>query len=102
MLVPIFRFLSIFPLPVLHGLGAALGWVIYAISPSYRRRMRENMQGAGFSQHLHTAVAEAGKSVLELPFIWCAPPERAWRVMPPWKTGNWWKKRCNTAAASSS
>ena len=79
MLVPIFRFLSLFPLPVLHGLGAALGWVIYAISPSYRRRMRENMQGAGFSQHLHTAVAEAGKSVLELPFIWCAPPERVAR-----------------------
>ena len=79
MLVPIFRFLSLFPLPVLHGLGTALGWVIYAISPSYRRRMRENMQGAGFSQHLHTAVAEAGKSVLELPFIWCAPPERVAR-----------------------
>ena len=79
MLVPIFRFLSIFPLPVLHGIGAVLGWVIYAISPSYRRRMRENMQGAGFSQHLHTAVAEAGKSVLELPFIWCAPAERVAR-----------------------
>ena len=79
MLVPIFRFLSWFPLPFLHALGAAMGWVIYAISPSYRRRMRENMQGAGFSQHLHAAVAEAGKSVLELPFIWCAPAERVAR-----------------------
>ena len=79
MLVPIFRFLSRFPLPFLHALGAAMGWVIYAISPSYRRRMRENMAGAGFSQHLHAAVAEAGKSVLELPFIWCAPAERVAR-----------------------
>jgi KDO2-lipid IV(A) lauroyltransferase len=28
---------------------------------------------------LHAAVAEAGKSVLELPFIWCAPAERVAR-----------------------
>lgn len=99
MLVPIFRFLSLFPLPFLHALGAAMGWVIYAISPSYRRRMRENMQGAGFSQHLHAAVAEAGKSVLELPFIWCARPG-AWRAMRRWKTGNWSSGRWRMAAAS--
>ena len=79
MLVPIFRFLSIFPLSFLHALGAALGWVVYLSSPSYRRRMRANMSQAGYAQHLSAAVAEAGKSIVELPFIWCADPKRVSR-----------------------
>ncbi len=79
MLVPIFRFLSIFPLPLLHAMGAALGWVVYWASPSYRRRMRDNMRQAGVAQHLNAAIAEAGKSIIELPFIWCADPARVSR-----------------------
>jgi len=79
MLVSIFRFLSIFPLPVLHAAGAVLGWVVYWASPSYRRRMRDNMRQAGVSEHLPAAVAEAGKSIIELPFIWCADPARVSR-----------------------
>ena len=79
MLVPLFRFLSLFPLPFLHALGGALGWLVYLASPSYRRRMRDNMARAGYSQHLSAAIAEAGKSIVELPFIWCAAPERVSR-----------------------
>lgn len=79
MLVPIFRFLSIFPLSFLHAAGAALGWVVYWASPSYRRRMRANMRQAGVQAHLGAAVAEAGKSMFELPFIWCADPARVSR-----------------------
>ncbi|CDG85635.1 bacterial lipid A biosynthesis acyltransferase family protein [Janthinobacterium agaricidamnosum NBRC 102515 = DSM 9628] len=79
MLVHIFRFLSMFPLWILHSLGAVLGWLVYLLSPSYRRRMRDNMARAGFSQHLSAAIAESGKSVLELPFIWCAAPGRVAR-----------------------
>lgn len=76
MLVTLFRFLSIFPLPVLHFTGAVLGWVVYLLSPSYRRRLKQNIVRAGFAGHLHEAVREAGKNILELPFIWCARPER--------------------------
>jgi KDO2-lipid IV(A) lauroyltransferase len=79
MLVLLFRVLSVFPLPLLHALGSALGWLVYLASPSYRRRMRENMARAGFSQHLSKAIAESGKSIVELPFIWCAPAERVAR-----------------------
>lgn len=79
MLVLLFRFLSTFPLPVLHALGAALGWLVYLASPSYRHRMRENMTRAGFGAHLSAAIAESGKSIVELPFIWCAAPERVAR-----------------------
>jgi len=79
MLLRIFRFFSIFPLPVLHALGVGLGWLVYALAPSYRRRMKANMAQAGFSAHLHQAVSEAGKALAELPFIWCADPARVSR-----------------------
>jgi KDO2-lipid IV(A) lauroyltransferase len=76
MLVFLFRLLSIFPLPLLHLLGAGLGWLVYLASPSYRRRLRTNLEGAGFGAQLRRAVAESGKAIVELPFVWCARPER--------------------------
>jgi KDO2-lipid IV(A) lauroyltransferase len=76
MLVLLFRLLSTFPLPLLHLLGAGLGWLVYLASPSYRRRLRANLEGAGFGTELARAVAESGKAIVELPFVWCARPER--------------------------
>jgi len=76
MLVSLFRCLSILPLPILHALGAATGWLVYLASPSYRRRLNDNIRRAGFGGSRHGAVAEAGKNILELPFIWCAAPDR--------------------------
>ena len=76
MLVTLFRLLSTLPLPVLHFFGSAVGWLAYLASPSYRRRLRENLRGAGFGDHLSAAIAESGKAIVELPFVWCARPER--------------------------
>lgn len=76
MLVRFFRLLSGLPLPVLHGLGTILGWIVYLASPSYRGRLKDNITQAGYADHLPAAVAEAGKNILELPFIWCAREER--------------------------
>jgi KDO2-lipid IV(A) lauroyltransferase len=76
MLLRLFQILSLLPLPVLHALGTVAGWVVYFSSPGYRRRMREHLALAGHDDLLHQAIAEAGKGVLELPFIWCAPPSR--------------------------
>ncbi|MDQ1832311.1 lysophospholipid acyltransferase family protein [Massilia scottii] len=80
MLVPLFRTLSKLPLPVLHVMGAALGWFVYLASPSYRKLMRTNLRTAGFGQHLSAAIAESGKSIIELAFVWCAPPEKVARL----------------------
>lgn len=80
MLVTLFRFLSIFPLPVLHAIGGALGWLVYLLSGSYRRRLQENISRAGFASHQKAAVREAGKNIMELPFIWCASPARVLRT----------------------
>lgn len=76
MLVTLFRLLSKFPLSALHGLGAALGRLIYFSSAFYRNRLKDNIELAGFQKDLPSAIREAGKSVLELPFIWCAKPDR--------------------------
>jgi KDO2-lipid IV(A) lauroyltransferase len=80
MLVFLFRFLSIFPLPMLHALGTALGWLVYLVSPSYRRRLNANLELAGYGPYRRQAVAEAGKSIVELAFAWCARPERVNRA----------------------
>jgi KDO2-lipid IV(A) lauroyltransferase len=87
MLVFLFRFLSMFPLPVLHALGAALGWLVYLASPSYRRRLRSNLELAGYGAHLRSAIAESGKAIVELPFVWCAQQQRVTRhvTMENWE-----------------
>lgn len=76
MLITLFRFLSKLPLPLMHVLGGALGWLVYWLSPSYRRRLQDNLSRAGFDACRRAAIAESGKNVAELPFIWCAPQER--------------------------
>lgn len=87
MLVLLFRFLSVFPLPVLHALGAGLGWLVYLASPSYRRRLRGNLARAGYENQLSAAIAESGKAIAELPFVWCADQARVTRhvTMENWE-----------------
>jgi KDO2-lipid IV(A) lauroyltransferase len=79
MLVFLFRALSVLPLPLLHALGAALGWIVYLVSPSYRRRLRANLKQAGYAHCRRQAIGEAGKAIVELAFVWCARPERVAR-----------------------
>lgn len=81
-MAPLFRLLSLLPLSFLHRLGVLLGWLVYAASPTYRRHLRENLAQAGFLSLLPQAVAEAGKTVLELPKLWLRPqPEVVARVV---------------------
>ena len=80
MLVRLFRLLSLLPLNVLHRLGALLGWLVYLCSPTYRRRLRDNLTRAGYGRLRSAAIAEAGKSILELAFVWCAAPQRVLRM----------------------
>lgn len=84
----LFRLLSYLPLPLLHGLGALLGRIIYWSSASYARRMRENLRAAGlhdddssYGALLGQAITEAGKSVLELPWVWCRPVEQVYAAV---------------------
>jgi len=71
----LFRFLARLPLPLLHNLGALLGWFAYLASPTYRRHLDENSAQAGLGAVRWPAVAEAGKSLIELPKIWLRPQQ---------------------------
>ncbi len=66
-----FRLISHWPLRRVHALGALLGMLTYALSPTYRRNLRNNMLQAGIPLHLRFAAArEAGKQALEPARIW--------------------------------
>jgi len=68
------RWLSRRPLRFLHALGAFLGWLVYGLSPSYRKRLRGNARRAGISlRQRRRSVAEAGKMVLESLRLWLRP-----------------------------
>jgi len=69
------RLLALLPLSVLHRLGALCGRLVYLVSPRYRRYLSTNLRAAGFTEPalLPQAIAEAGKSLLELPAIWLRP-----------------------------
>lgn len=69
------RLMALLPLPLLHNLGALLGWLTYLCSPTYRRHLQENLIQAGVRDRRTRTVAivEAGKSILELPKIWLRP-----------------------------
>ncbi|MDH0370294.1 lysophospholipid acyltransferase family protein [Comamonas aquatica] len=67
----LFRFLSVVPLPLVHALGACLGWLAWACSPTYRRRFAANSLQAGYRfAQVRAAVGHAGRMVTELPRLW--------------------------------
>ncbi len=71
----LFRLLSRLPLRLLHGLGWALGWLVYALSPTYRRRFRAHLAQAGLGGAPgRAAVGQAGMLALELPRLWLGAP----------------------------
>lgn len=77
-MVFIFRLLSLLPLNLLHVLGGGVGRLVYWLSPTYRRHLRENLAQAGIDPALRAAVAaETGKQMLELARIWMYPLGKA-------------------------
>lgn len=75
MLEAFLKLLARLPLSWLHALGAFLGWAIYALSPSYRRRFAENARLAGYTAaQVQPAIAQAGRMIAELPRLWWGAP----------------------------
>lgn len=74
-MITLFRLLSWLPLWFMHGLGWALGWLVFALSPIYRRRFQANCSQAGLSwRQCRSAVGQAGQLVAELPRLWFGRP----------------------------
>jgi len=73
-MLALLRWLSTWPLWLLHALGSALGWLTYALSPSYRHRLQANAALAGVpAADRRASVGEAGRLVSELPRLWLRP-----------------------------
>ncbi|MCU0768474.1 MAG: lysophospholipid acyltransferase family protein [Burkholderiaceae bacterium] len=71
----LFRLIAALPLRVVHAIGAMAGRLVYLVSPTFRRRTRDNLAQAGYgSAGLAAAVAgEAGKQALETAWVWLRP-----------------------------
>ncbi len=73
-MITLFRLLARVPMPLMHRLGALLGWLVWWSAPGYRRRFKANAESAGFGpEQYRPAIAAAGKMASELPWLWLRP-----------------------------
>lgn len=81
----IFQFLARIPLPWMQRLGAGLGWLVWWLSPAYRRHFKANVQAAGVAWHdARPAVAAIGAMVAELPWVWMRPHSATLESLVTW------------------
>jgi Kdo2-lipid IVA lauroyltransferase/acyltransferase len=67
----VFKCFSYLPLWLAHGVGAALGWLVFMLSPTYRGRFLSNSKQAGYTfSAVKDAIASSGRMVAELPKLW--------------------------------
>jgi KDO2-lipid IV(A) lauroyltransferase len=83
LVIGLFELLSYLPLWLLHRIGVLLGWAAYRLSGSYASRLRENMELEWHGRLENTLqtliranVAESGKGITELPWVWRRPLEQ--------------------------
>lgn len=79
----LFRLIARLPLGWVHAIGGALGLLVYALSPTYRRRLQANLAQAGLSVRRMAlpAAREAGKQALETAWVWMRPASDLRHVM---------------------
>ena len=75
MLNLLLRLVAALPLRTVYAIGGFLGHVVYWLSPTYRRRLNENLELAGYTDAAmrRAAIAGAGRQGLETPWIWKRP-----------------------------
>ncbi len=70
-----FKIFSRLPLGLAQALGGLLGWCVFVVSATYRRRFLAQARQAGLSAaQWRPAVAAAGQLVAELPRLWLGAP----------------------------
>jgi KDO2-lipid IV(A) lauroyltransferase len=80
------RRLAGWPLSRLHRCGLLIGWLVYAASPTYRRRFKANVAQAGLApEDARRAIGEAGRLLMELPRLWARPADEAILPLVRWE-----------------
>jgi len=84
----VFKILALLPLPLLHGLGIMLGWLIYLAPGRHGTRMRNNVYNSGLCNHprecrrlLWRVIGDSGKSLLELAPVWIRPFDKVLKLV---------------------
>jgi KDO2-lipid IV(A) lauroyltransferase len=82
------KLLARLPLPLLHGMGILLGWMIYWAPGRHAGRMRNNLFSSGVCtpgrdcrRLLRRAIGESGKGIIELVPVWFRPYEKVLRLV---------------------
>ena len=82
------KLFALIPLPVMHGLGVILGWVIYLAPGRHSARLRSNLFSSGLChdpaacrQLLREVIAESGKAIMELVPVWMRPYQRVLKLV---------------------
>jgi KDO2-lipid IV(A) lauroyltransferase len=79
------RWISGWPLGLLHAIGGLLGWLVWLGSPTYRRRLRANADFAGVSaRERRRSIAETGRMVAETPWLWLRADNAAIERLVTW------------------
>ena len=83
MLTRLLKLIFKLPLPILHGVGIVLGWVMYLSDKRFSRRIRKNLLAANIARSAkqHAKLArqtglEIGKGLVESLAIWLSPQTR--------------------------
>lgn len=78
--VGLFDLMARLPLSALHRMGTVAGWLTYLASGTYAARVRENLRigypdcdAAEFRRLLKGSIAEAGRGLFEVPWLWRRP-----------------------------
>jgi Kdo2-lipid IVA lauroyltransferase/acyltransferase len=84
----LFKLLARLPLPLLHGIGIVLGWMIYWAPGRHAERMRNNLFDSGLcapghdcKRLLRQAIGESGKAVAELLPVWLRPYDKVLKLV---------------------
>lgn len=84
----LFKLLARLPLPLLHGIGIALGWLIYWAPGRHSERMRNNLFESGLctagrdcKRLLRQSIGEAGKAIVELLPVWLRPYDKVLKLV---------------------
>ncbi|HMM47429.1 MAG TPA: lysophospholipid acyltransferase family protein [Thiobacillaceae bacterium] len=82
------KLLARMPLRLLHGLGAAVGWLIYLTRGRYAARLRGHLLASGLCtpdpacrRLLRRSIGEAGKGIMELFPVWLRPYEKVLKLV---------------------
>jgi len=88
LVILLFRLLALLPLPLLHAVGKLLGLLFFLLPNEHRATSALNLELC-FPQLskwqrlnlLRRSLEETGKTIMEVPLIWCGSHERLMRLL---------------------